>query len=577
MLRAVCSTSWRRRSVDASGNVVLRRPRRCTAVAMLIASKSPPPSWKRRKTSAAVRLETSRELSSTAACRVDRRGPPRAASPKDSAKMFAAAWLALFAAAHASAARTPQQQMRERAQQMRDLVTAHIDSELEAYAPVSPTVAAVAEFITGDLTFWNPVRTVLILDGHVFVDKGFLERASKSFMHVAYLSSIQRNSFDWNKTAVPLNNVVYNYHMSSSGDPGDSAKASLYKSPPVVIAKIRGVAQQGIMIPNPYFGDGDLDTWGQDCAVFKRAAQVDWEKRAPRAFWRGGIVATKSCKANSGNYARLQALTLSLFNNNDVDVMCSSKGGCLSNTTQRCAQFEYDADLIFAQGHLDRLVDGNVLRELFAKNKYLLNLPGKTLGSYSRNLNHLWSLHSVVLLWRAAYSEWFYPALIEGETHLDVDYASLVATVRKLNDDAALVTRLREAALRVHDTLICPRCLAEHMSLVVEKFRERFSFGKVLDDPCETHVFFSNWTRCSKVNMVEIDLNFDLHDKGDRGGHPVAVGKHCDVLLRHTRERCCALPSDRRARFLGRVDCTAGADARMVDPYIRSKSTKKSS
>jgi len=368
--------------------------------------------------------------------------------------------------------------------------------------------------------------------------------------------------------------VLYNYHSSSKGE---SEKAAKSCSPPLVIAKLRGAEQQGVMIPNPYFGSGDLDMWAAECKKFADAAETPWPNRAPKAFWRGSIVDQQSCDFNDGNFARLQALTLSLFNNNDVDVMCSSKGGCLSNTTQRCAQFEYDADLIFAQGHLDRLVDGNVLRELFAKNKYLLNLPGKTLGSYSRNLNHLWSLHSVVLLWRAAYSEWFYPALIEGETHLDVDYASLVATVRKLNDDAALVTRLREAALRVHDTLICPRCLAEHMSLVVEKFRERFSFGKVLDDPCETHVFFSNWTRCSKVNMVEIDLNFDLHDKGDRGGHPVAVGKHCDVLLRHTRERCCALPSDRRARFLGRVDCTAGADARMVDPYIRSKSTKKSS
>ncbi|KAJ1450314.1 hypothetical protein M885DRAFT_532692 [Pelagophyceae sp. CCMP2097] len=489
--------------------------------------------------------------------------------------MFAAAWLALFAAAHASAARTPQQQMRERAQQMRDLVTAHIDSELEAYAPVSPTVAAVAEFITGDLTFWNPVRTVLILDGHVFVDKGFLERASKSFMHVAYLSSIQRNSFDWNKTAVPLNNVVYNYHMSSSGDPGDSAKASLYKSPPVVIAKIRGVAQQGIMIPNPYFGDGDLDTWGQDCAVFKRAAQVDWEKRAPRAFWRGGIVATKSCKANSGNYARLQALTLTLFHRKDVDAMCNSPHFCGANQSQQCPKVTYDDNYLFARKNLGKLVDKHIEREEYVRYRYLLNLPGKTLGSYSRNLNHLWSLKSVVLLWKANYSEWLYPALEDGETHLDVDYETLVPAVQRLNADAALVDRLREGAARVHDALVCPRCLATHMSHVADKLRARFSLGTVLDDPCETYLVFANWTACDSIDLVDIDLNRHVHHRLDKDGTGiVATGRGCDVVLRSTRAKCCARPPEQRG---GGIDCSAGAAGAGADsmPQRRQKQKQK--
>ena len=37
-------------------------------------------------------------------------------------------------------------------------------------------------------------------------------------------------------------------------------------------------------------------------------------------------------------------------------------------------------------------------RENYTMYKYVLNLPGSTSGSYSRNLNHLWSLDSVVLL-----------------------------------------------------------------------------------------------------------------------------------------------------------------------------------
>jgi hypothetical protein len=168
----------------------------------------------------------------------------------------------------------------------------------------------------------------------------------------------------------------------------------------------------------------------------------------------------------------------------------------------RCDDFTYDDNFLFARDHLGELVDTHVLREDYVQYRYLLNLPGKTLGSYSRNLNHLWSLHSVVLLWKAAYSEWFYPALVEGETHLDVDYATLVPTVERLNADAALVDRLREGALRVHDTLVCPRCLATHMSNVVDKLRARFSLGIVLDDPCETYLVFRNWTACDKVDLV---------------------------------------------------------------------------
>ena len=58
--------------------------------------------------------------------------------------------------------------------------------------------------------------------------------------------------------------------------------------------------------------------------------------------------------------------------------------------------------------------------------KYVLNLPGSTSGSYSRNLNRaspvsyavvcridgsihadLWSLDSVVMLWRDGVKEWY--------------------------------------------------------------------------------------------------------------------------------------------------------------------------
>ena len=58
---------------------------------------------------------------------------------------------------------------------------------------------------------------------------------------------------------------------------------------------------------------------------------------------------------------------------------------------------------------------GWTLQEDYADYKYLLNLPGSTHGSYSRNLNHLWALGSVVLQWTMDAREFYYPALVAGQ------------------------------------------------------------------------------------------------------------------------------------------------------------------
>ena len=46
-----------------------------------------------------------------------------------------------------------------------------------------------------------------------------------------------------------------------------------------------------------------------------------------------------------------------------------------------------------------------VAKENYTRYKYVLNLPGSTSGSYSRNLNHLWFLGSVVLFWKARFTD----------------------------------------------------------------------------------------------------------------------------------------------------------------------------
>ena len=49
-----------------------------------------------------------------------------------------------------------------------------------------------------------------------------------------------------------------------------------------------------------------------------------------------------------------------------------------------------------------------VAPENYTKSAFVLNLPGQTTGSYSRNLNHLWATGAVVLLWDASFVEWYF-------------------------------------------------------------------------------------------------------------------------------------------------------------------------
>ena len=65
--------------------------------------------------------------------------------------------------------------------------------------------------------------------------------------------------------------------------------------------------------------------------------------------------------------------------------------------------FRSDGDMARAAARPEDLVDRGGFVDLPEYTRYqkVLNLPGKTTGSYSRNLNHLWAVGSALLLWDA--------------------------------------------------------------------------------------------------------------------------------------------------------------------------------
>ena len=257
------------------------------------------------------------------------------------------------------------------------------------------------------------------------------------------------------------------------------------KAPCLTIAKVDGYKQPGILVPNPLFAD--VDGWQVWMRKLKDAASPrQFFQRDPRVFWRGAI--TPSC--NIGNVARLQAVTITENNTCLFDAQCTQ---CTPPDETKCAgAFEYDPAMLKTTSALLREIpaineterdatESFVPPEDFSKWQYLLNLPGTSGGSYSRNLNLLWPQGSVVLLWDYPAVEWYYPALQALVTHIPVSYTNAIENVLALNAEPDLELSLIENATLVADTLVCGPCIAKYWRRLIEEMRTRFKHARVLD------------------------------------------------------------------------------------------------
>ena len=260
-------------------------------------------------------------------------------------------------------------------------------------------------------------------------------------------------------------------------------------------------ATRGVMSPNPYFGA--FDAWrGRSDAMAAAAAARPLEARVPRAFWRGGVSLPKeSCRdaapAREGKREslreRLAAVDLTLRRPDLFDV-----GPGYANLTERkrrriaasvvswleCeARGRGETPWRASPAGAARLGDaGFVHFTEYSRYQALLSLPGGSNCSFSRNLNHIWAARAPVLLWRRngagappLYDEWYYAGLDDGATHLDVGGGTAAAAVAALlgpggRGDRA---RLAAAAAAVHDTFLCPCCVAEFYARLLEAIAAR--------------------------------------------------------------------------------------------------------
>ena len=103
----------------------------------------------------------------------------------------------------------------------------------------------------------------------------------------------------------------------------------------------------------------------------------------------------------------------------------------------------------------------------------------------------------------------YHPALEHGVTHLDVARYSVADYVKALEKDPETAERLGKEARRIHDTLLCPRCLAAFLKETFEAVSKHLGQSLVLDDSKRIAELLREHADCSTI--AEVDEYRDHH------------------------------------------------------------------
>ena len=110
----------------------------------------------------------------------------------------------------------------------------------------------------------------------------------------------------------------------------------------------------------------------------------------------------------------------------------------------------------------------HVAQTNYSQYRYLLHLPGAATGSYSRNLQYLWTQGSIVLVWNQTATEFYYRHLVNGEHYVVVDASNIVDTVEAIEADPARQERLRRGARAFYDAHLAAPRLIDRWRAVLE-------------------------------------------------------------------------------------------------------------
>ena len=224
--------------------------------------------------------------------------------------------------------------------------------------------------------------------------------------------------------------------------------------PTMAIGK-REPHRPGLLMPNPFFG---APSWWARHNLLQIAAarKRSWATRAPKVLYRGAC--------GPGARARLELMNIA-EKSDLLDVGFTGVDGFPS--IQSCVDALAKKHEIRAAPSASRRAP-HVAQTNYSQYRYLLHLPGAATGSYSRNLQYLWTHGSIVLVWNQTAIEFYYRHLVDGEHYVVVDASNIVATVEAIEADSARQERLRRGARAFYDAHLAAPRLIDRWRAVLE-------------------------------------------------------------------------------------------------------------
>ena len=201
----------------------------------------------------------------------------------------------------------------------------------------------------------------------------------------------------------------------------------------------------GLLMPNPFFGAPSW--WARHNLLQIAASQKrSWATRLKKVLYRGAC--------GPGARARLELMNLA-ESSDLLDVGFTGVDGFPS--IQSCVDALAKKHEIRAAPSASRRAP-HVAQTNYSQYRYLLHLPGAATGSYSRNLQYLWTHGSIVLVWNQTATEFYYRHLQNDVHYVVVDASNIVETVEAIEADPARQERLRRGARAFYDAhLAAPR------------------------------------------------------------------------------------------------------------------------
>uniref|UniRef100_A0A7S3NK87 Glycosyl transferase CAP10 domain-containing protein n=1 Tax=Aureoumbra lagunensis TaxID=44058 RepID=A0A7S3NK87_9STRA len=258
--------------------------------------------------------------------------------------------------------------------------------------------------------------------------------------------------------------------------------------------------QPGLLIPNPFFISPRW--WDQIAASSVQESTLQpWYRRKNKLLFRGAC--------GPGAHARFELLRIRDPHNlldvgfNKVDGYQSIEE-CVVDLANKLNRTNDDINFI-----LNHRIKSLVPQSNFSQYRYLMHMPGSATGSYSRNLQYLWSHGSIIFIWKHTASEWYYQHLRDGVHYVSVDQNTIYPLLLSLQVNPHLQLKMRRGSKVFARNYLSGRTLTNRWSAILSILAERQAqdipkINKDIACTCDTELLSQNAIpKCQKCEITK--------------------------------------------------------------------------